>query len=417
MKDSWRCFCRRLAATTIISGSIAWSSALCYATQLAFDRADDPVYADGWQGITYDETGMPITAGDNGGFGFTPWDFSSSITFDGTYYGQYTDSGFHAIDDGAQGGTHYSNPFNNIGRAWDIGVSPTNNGVPRAGRGLETPLQIGQTLRIEIDNPTERAFFKGYFIKLSGGTGGMTGNLCYGGYACNQAAELPVNKMYFSQFAYGPQAGWGNWGLTDSASVSSGVLDTVTAADGAVFSVKRTGEGTYDVVLDPNGPGASYTASRTFANPAFPLDWIEFTFFNTVTDDGILGDYNNDLVVNAADYTVWRDNLGAGTAAKPFKLPHEDPNVSPGLVRADDYNVWKSRFGNTPVSPTRATDFYIRSIEIFDDVAVGAGSAASGSGVPEPSTLVYSVAAGLAGLAGLRRGKGNAHDDLAGYKR
>lgn len=54
---------------------------------------------------------------------------------------------------------------------------------------------------------------------------------------------------------------------------------------------------------------------------------------------GIEGDYNFDGTVNAADYTVWRDSLGAtgeGLAA--------DGDQS-GVIDAGDYTVWKSNFG------------------------------------------------------------------------
>jgi hypothetical protein len=50
------------------------------------------------------------------------------------------------------------------------------------------------------------------------------------------------------------------------------------------------------------------------------------------------GDYNNDGVVNAADYTTWRDQLGA-----PIALPNE--TATPGIVTSDDYEVWKAHFG------------------------------------------------------------------------
>jgi hypothetical protein len=42
---------------------------------------------------------------------------------------------------------------------------------------------------------------------------------------------------------------------------------------------------------------------------------------------GLAGDYNNDGLVNAADYTVWRNGLGT--------------NYSPA-----DYLVWKEHYGN-----------------------------------------------------------------------
>lgn len=54
------------------------------------------------------------------------------------------------------------------------------------------------------------------------------------------------------------------------------------------------------------------------------------------------GDFNSDGVVNLADYTIWRNNLGA---------PTEDSisNHGNGVdgVDAGDYQVWKDNFGNT----------------------------------------------------------------------
>lgn len=55
----------------------------------------------------------------------------------------------------------------------------------------------------------------------------------------------------------------------------------------------------------------------------------------------LTGDYNDDGVVNLADYTVWRDNLGGS-----ITLDNEDPTQTPGMVTAEDYTVWKNAFGN-----------------------------------------------------------------------
>ena len=60
-----------------------------------------------------------------------------------------------------------------------------------------------------------------------------------------------------------------------------------------------------------------------------------------------VGDYNNNGTVDAADYTVWRNNLGGpGTA-----LANRDPNNGTGPVAAADYNSWKANFGNARVTP------------------------------------------------------------------
>ena len=52
---------------------------------------------------------------------------------------------------------------------------------------------------------------------------------------------------------------------------------------------------------------------------------------------GLPGDYNDDGIVNAADYAVWRDHLG-----QLFTMPGD---TTPGSVDAEDYNVWRTNFG------------------------------------------------------------------------
>jgi hypothetical protein len=70
------------------------------------------------------------------------------------------------------------------------------------------------------------------------------------------------------------------------------------------------------------------------------------------------GDYNQNGIVDAADYVVWRDKLGSVTS-----LPNDD---TPG-VDQDDYNRWRAHFGQT----------------------TGSGSGASAnSAVSEPATLL-----------------------------
>ncbi len=89
---------------------------------------------------------------------------------------------------------------------------------------------------------------------------------------------------------------------------------------------------------------------------------------------GTPGDYNGDTFVDAADYTVWRDNLGQSLAA----LQNTDPSNQTGTVQPSDYDFWKSNFPGQAV-----------------------GGAIDGGQVPEPSALAV---AGLVVLAcGLRR--------------
>lgn len=69
----------------------------------------------------------------------------------------------------------------------------------------------------------------------------------------------------------------------------------------------------------------------------------------TITDISYLettstlpGDYNNDQIVNIADYTVWRDALGSTV---PSAGDGADGNAD-GVVNSADYAIWKIYFGN-----------------------------------------------------------------------
>lgn len=60
-----------------------------------------------------------------------------------------------------------------------------------------------------------------------------------------------------------------------------------------------------------------------------------------VGPDILIGDYNDDGTVDAADYTVWRNNLGSLTP-----LMNRDP-ANTGEVSVDDYLSWKAYFGTS----------------------------------------------------------------------
>jgi len=244
MKSTWTQTFRRLAAACAVGGSTALSSAMAYAIN-ASDNATNPAYADGWQ------------AGDNGGTGFTPWNF------DGT-----TAPSIHGVDS--------ASTFNDIGTSWRMAINP--DGLPRAGRGF-APLQVGQTLQMTIDNPAVHEFFKGYIIRLTSGGG----NICYGGAPCTPGTT-PMERLGVYTFEYFTN---GNWLVSDLAddNAPTTLFDVGTAAGGMQISVKLTGPETYQLTMDPLGAGATYTKSGSLAKTgAGPIDWLEFVFFNTPTN-------------------------------------------------------------------------------------------------------------------------------------
>jgi glycosyl hydrolase family 42 (putative beta-galactosidase) len=113
--------------------------------------------------------------------------------------------------------------------------------------------------------------------------------------------------------------------------------------------VARFGGPFTDALAIGQAAGASWYQIYQADVPSIP-----YNFF------GVPGDYNGDGVVNAADFTVWRDSvgqIGPGLAA--------DGNIN-GQIDAGDYNVWLSHFGQT---------------------AGGGSSASANAAVPEPTTL------------------------------
>ena len=132
-------------------------------------------------------------------------------------------------------------------------------------------------------------------------------------------------------------------------------------------------------------PGASFDLGDIFVGVdesdkdlviSFVLDGnLTSTIGVVVYADTILGDYNGNGVVDAADYTSWRDRLNQSVT-----LNGERPDAAtPGVVDQEDYQFWVSRFGATS-NP-------------------GSGSLASNSAnVPEPATyLMFMLGIACAG--------------------
>ena len=79
-------------------------------------------------------------------------------------------------------------------------------------------------------------------------------------------------------------------------------------------------------------------------------------------DTGMPGDFNDSNVVDAADYTIWRNNLGQPEGNLL------NGNGNGGTIDATDYALWKTNFG-----------------------AGGGALAGSGSAIPEPGTLLLAI--------------------------
>jgi hypothetical protein len=83
------------------------------------------------------------------------------------------------------------------------------------------------------------------------------------------------------------------------------------------------------------------------------------------------GDYNNNGIVDAADFTVWRDTLGS---MADLRANGDNTGASVGVVDQADYDFWKLHFGETLGGGSAS----------FAPVD---SSGANHAAVPEPSTL------------------------------
>ena len=178
-----------------------------------------------------------------------------------------------------------------------------------------------------------------------GGNGSISGALMNNGLVSpgTSPGALHVNGTY-SQTAAG------------KLKIELGGTSPGTNYDQLLVNGTASLNGTLQVsILDPYLPmkGDTYnildwtgSLSGTFSSLQLPalyggLGWnlSQLYLAGTLSIGGVLGDYNGNGVVDAADYTVWRNALGrtgSGLAA--------DGNGDKAVTQAD-YVVWKTNFG------------------------------------------------------------------------
>jgi hypothetical protein len=110
------------------------------------------------------------------------------------------------------------------------------------------------------------------------------------------------------------------------------------------------------------------------------LDNLRFDYL--VPIEGTPGDFNENGVVDAADYTVWRNSLGSGTA-----LPNDNSIGAP--ITIAHYELWKSNFGQGGGGSTNGS--------------------LQGSAAPEPSTFAMAIVSVVGAL--LASSRRRASDD------
>jgi hypothetical protein len=341
------------------------------ANQLAFDSGDpsnsDPrpgftnsAYLDGWD------------PGDNGGYGFGPWsdgNYGNPVDID-TLPQSDNDLGAPAFRLGAGGDQYY------------------------VSRQFANGLQPGQSFRINLDAwtiPSTVPFSDyEYEIGFSSAAGERLTLYSYDYYFDPDYVPGGTNgpmpqAPLFGGAHFGIGATTANNNLnggaslppsSDSDCLGSNFCSTYSAVDGSdgfTLTVDILTADTYRMrIMDDNVPKLDITGQmRVGASAGQPLTsfffWgnessneIHAGYFNNIElldtpVEGIAGDYNNDHVVDARDYVLWRKVNGTN------KVLPNDPNPVP--VDGDQYNTWRETYGRS-----------------------SAGSGGSG-GVPEPSSF------------------------------
>lgn len=135
-------------------------------------------------------------------------------------------------------------------------------------------------------------------------------------------------------------------GMVDGAFTTFGTTEPAHISNlGVFYSFTIT-----PIAVGSGSIGLSFTDASQFnaSNPGEPIligatanDALTFTVIGNLP-----GDYNNDEVVDAADYTVWRDRLGSmGSPGIPADGSGPIEGIPDGVVDQFDYTFWKSQFG------------------------------------------------------------------------
>jgi hypothetical protein len=180
-----------------------------------------------------------------------------------------------------------------------------------------------------------------------------------GGSALNAASWNSLQEQNLPGFPAGNGSGngWEQFGGSSSAVIGESYL----TGDSRVANATSV------------GLGAAF-------NPGGAHD-LEFVYGIIPAAPPVTGDYNNNGVVDAADYVLWR---------KGGPLPNE--GATPGSTTPEDYDVWRENFGAG--AGDTGTSTLIKGFVRY--VSSGATSA-----VPETSSVIL-VAIGIGALVGAR---------------
>ena len=155
-------------------------------------------------------------------------------------------------------------------------------------------------------------------VYVNGGGGGSISGVVY------------VNDIADPAFAGG---GGGGGGGTPALYAFDQLYEVTVDSSNALFN-EFIGTGTVKIESPLTGSVSAPFTVDLVDELAAPFMQVTYTY---TPIPEINGDYNHDGMVDLADYTVWRNNLGASVT-----LPND---TTPGTVDVGDYVTWKYNFG------------------------------------------------------------------------
>jgi hypothetical protein len=341
-------FPRILSSFPVLLLSFAGTLRIASGAIVASDSASDPAYAaevgGAWKGLNPGGDENPPGT-DNGGFGFAPWEFAGG--YHAKQFSPY-DRLNHFID----GVDIAASSFNNLG---DPAFGLTNSNLAfqgytsRATRVFNAALSIGDTLSVDFDNPLpaplDESDSAGFLFRLNTGGGPRIdsrpdvverfGLLVTSGFNNNNWTTTDV--LGFANTGVNAQATTlGAQFRFTSMAPNSYAISLIRKSDGQVLLrraglLSSLGAGSIDtleILMFGNGSGNGLMGSG-----GLPTGEREF-FFNNLQIDRVAntallsGDYNNDGIVDAADFVVWRDGL----------------NI---IYTQEHLEIWRAHFGQT----------------------------------------------------------------------
>jgi hypothetical protein len=146
-------------------------------------------------------------------------------------------------------------------------------------------------------------------------------------------------------------------------------LTTGPGADlGSTLSLADNETDTFQFTSTSSVPPQSdiFVITNVFLNGLALTDSINLTSFtHRFAQNGpevLAGDFNQNGLVDAADYVVWRNNVGAPAGT----LPND---TTSGAIGAAQYSLWRTNFG----------------------AAAGAGISSVAAAVPEPASVLVGM--------------------------